>query len=220
MLGVLGFSVTAVLFFIFSYTIRTKNKKQQLVLRDYRRAYFLLGVTFYTYALGCISGTHRSLSLAILIGNVLLLAATINMMNILLLTNRYRVHALYATTYTGIIMIITRILYFYPTPYMQDRMLIFNSQRFVSFMLSASFLLVWLPVNLRIARMVTHGLGKDMNRIYAFLYYVATFSAIIFMLSKRPVTLVLSFVALSLSFLLLITSNSLINPEAKNHATE
>ncbi len=214
MLGVLGFSITGILFFIFSGTLFSKNAKQQLILNDYRRAYSLLGGTFLIYAIGCLSGKPRALSLTILIGNALLLVATLFVLNILLINNKYRVHAWYALTYVGIIMIFTRILYFYPKPYMQDRMLYFNSQRFVSFMLSAAFLLVWLPVNLRIARMLTHGMGQNIPKIYALLYYVATFSAIIFMLSKRPLTLVLSFVALSLSFVLLITSNMALNREA------
>ncbi|HSW37777.1 MAG TPA: hypothetical protein VLG37_05440 [Candidatus Saccharimonadales bacterium] len=89
---------------------------------------------------------------------------------------------------------------------MTDGILFFNSQRLVSFTLTAVFLLIWLPVNLRIAQMMTGNL-QSQTLIYKLLYTTATLSAAIFLLAKTPLAVSLSFTAISVSFLSLVVSN-------------
>jgi hypothetical protein len=88
---------------------------------------------------------------------------------------------------------------------MRNHVLFFNSQRAVSFTIAATFLLIWWPVNLQIARLVTRKV-QSLATTYTALYAVATLSAVIFLLSKTPLSVSLSFSALSVSFLALVIS--------------
>lgn len=208
MLAVLGFTITGLLFILFSLTMpKHPKKKSAALLDDFKKAYLFLAVAFLGYGLASVDGSTSVLAVSMIIGNALLLIGTLHMLRILVSRNANKKLILYLAAATGIALVLARILFFYPEPYMQDEILVFNTQRFVSFMLSALFLLVWLPVNLRVARMLTLKNVAGMDKLITLVYTAATFSAVIFILAKKPVTLALSFTAVSAAFVLLIAYN-------------
>jgi hypothetical protein len=219
MLAVLGFNVTGLLFYLFAVTITSSShKRTNRLIELYQYGYMFLSLTFFGYGIASVLQSPGALSLSVIIGNILLLAATLLMLAILFDGHKYKSVVLYGSAFLGAAMILVRIFYFYPEPYLEDSMLFFNSQRFISFLLSAIFLLIWLPVNLRISHHLSlRTKSEDLSRLYVYVYATATFSAVIFLLAKKPVTLILSFVAISTSFLMLTASNLYIrSTESRN----
>lgn len=216
MLAVLGFTVTGFLFLLFALSI--PNKKHSENILYFKISYILLAVAFFGYAVASQINSSATLARSMIIGNVWIFIATLFMLSIYLFKNKYKKYYIYMAALLAILLLVIRVVYFYPEPYIQDSILVFNSERFVSFLLSAIFLIIWLPVNLNIAKNIlkdTH--FEVLERQFAFMYTAATFSAIIFLLAKKPLTLALSFIALSLAFAMLIISNVLIVRSKESH---
>lgn len=188
---------------------KSKSKKISNVLDSYSFAYVLLSLAFFGFAIASVIGSAEALAMSVVVGDFLILAATCFISNILLQGNRYRIQVLAALAIVGVGATMFRVAYFYPEPYMTEGILFFNSQRFVNFTLSSIFLLLWLPVNLRIARLQltkrkeAHALASGLT--YA--YTVAIFAALIFILAKTPLVLVMSFTAMCACYLMLVVSN-------------
>ena len=210
MLATVGFGVTGILFIVFALTIRSlAGTKLKRILDRYALAYVLVACAFIFWSIASASGTHGILGFSVVVGDILLFIATLLLAGILLEGNANRKRWLYGAAIIGIALLVVRTVFFYPEPYMVNQVLFFISQRLVSFTLSSVFLFIWLPANLQIAHLVTRK-AQSIASIYKFLYAAATLSAVIFLLSKAPLTLVLSFTAISLSFLLLIISSKYI----------
>lgn len=209
MLAILGFSTTATLFLIYVLTLGSGySDRAKHTLQKYKFAFVLMAATFYGYAIACNIGTDRALSASVLIGNFLMLLASMLVLDILLSGKSYRRVLVVLFGFAGLVLIIVRARFFFPTPYLEDSILVFNSQRFVSFTLSAVFLGIWLPVSLHVSHLITMKAPNDLRKLAAYLYVGATLSAVIFLLAKAPITLALSFIVLSLSFLLMIILNA------------
>jgi hypothetical protein len=206
MLAVLGFGFTGILFIFFALSIGELSDK---VLKDtfkaYSRAYLLVAVAFIIWCLASIRGDKDILALSVVVGDALLLIATLLIISILFDASPHRKLWLYGAALTGTAALVIRTVFFYPEPFMRNHVLFFNSQRAVSFTIAATFLLIWWPVNLQIARLVTRKV-QSLATTYTALYAVATLSAVIFLLAKTPLSVSLSFSALSVSFLALVIS--------------
>lgn len=209
MLAVVGFVVTGILFAVFALTVKQLTfKGRESEFNHYSIAYWLLAIAFLGYGLASTTGTGSVLNIAVIFGNIILLAATLFILNILLRGEKTRKTWLIVAAVLSVAMVVLRVTKYYPTPVIDESMLFFNSPRFVSFALSSIFLLIWLPVNLRISRLVLAGAKiRQLDNIYPLAYAAATISAVIFLLSKKPHALILSFTAISLSFVMLITAN-------------
>jgi hypothetical protein len=207
MLATFGFGITGILFFLFALDIEALpfNKFMQ-TLRVYAQAYFLVAYAFILWSFASYINSSRFLAFSVVVGDILLAAATLLMLNILLGNKPNKKVLIYSAISVAVILLFVRVVYFYPTPYMIDQVLFFNSQRLVSFTIASAFLFIWFPVNLHMSDIVSQKV-PSMRRLYTFLYTAATLSAVIFLLSKAPLTLVLSFTAISISFLMLIISS-------------
>ncbi len=207
MLATLGFTVTGILFMLFALKVKPlADQKSKQIFNRYALAYMLLAVAFVLWGLASVNGTREVLALSVVIGDILLLAATILMIDILFANNPRKNLWLYGAAVTGAGLLIVRTVFFYPEPFMVDEILYFNSQRLVSFTIASVFLLIWLPVNLQIAHLLTRK-AQSLASTYTLLYTAASLSAVIFLLSKAPLTLALSFTAISVSVVGLIISN-------------
>ncbi|MBI1857029.1 hypothetical protein HY003_01270 [Candidatus Saccharibacteria bacterium] len=207
MLAALGFTTTGILFGIFAYRLRVLQQKQNLsVINNFAAAYILLGLAFLIWGAVSIVGDLDLLALSVIAGDALLLAATILMSNILFAKHRRKHLFVYGLAAAGVSLFLVRAFFFYPMPFMTDGILFFNSQRLVSFTITFAFLMIWLPVNLRMATMLTQK-TPSLAKLYSYMYTTATLAAVIFILAKAPMTVALSFTAISVSFLMLIISN-------------
>ncbi len=219
MLAVFGFVITGVFFAVFSQTFSKKLTKNNKIMKNYVRAYLALAAAFFGYGIASAFGTQSLLAASVMLGSVLLLVATLLLMDIFFTNHAHKKTILITAGVVGVALVLVRLFFFYPEPYMREDMLFFNSQRAVSFLLNAVFFTIWLPVNLHISRLVTYSAKvASFASTYAILHATATISAAMFLLAKKPVTLVLSFTALSIAFLLLIISNLFIlSVEKGNH---
>ena len=94
---------------------------------------------------------------------------------------------------------------------MRDGILIFNTQTIVAIAIGLIFALIWLPVNLRVAKMITHKIKQDnINTIYSGIYAAVTVAALIFLAARRTIVVILSFSAIIICFVMLIWSNILV----------
>jgi hypothetical protein len=206
MLATFGFGITGILFFIFGLSIETMGSaKLKPIFRTYAQAYILVSYAFILWSFASSTDSSRLLAFSVVIGDILLAVASILMLSILLNNNPNKKAWLYVAGLIIVSLLVVRTGFFYPKPYMTDGILFFNSQRLVSFTIASTFLLVWLPANLYMSDMVTHKV-QSLRYLYTFVYTAATLSAVIFLLAKAPLTVVLSFTAISISFLLLIIS--------------
>jgi hypothetical protein len=207
MLATVGFGVSSVLFFIFAMSVELlSTKKSQKILRIYAQAYMFVSYAFIFWALASAVNSSRLLAFSVVVGDILLAAATFLMLNVLLANNANKKSILYVSALVLASLLIVRVVYFYPEPYMTNGVLFFNSQRFVSFTIAFTFLFIWFPVNLQISDLLTYR-AQQLKTAYTYLFTAATLSAVIFLLAKAPLTVVMSFTAISISFLMLIISS-------------
>jgi hypothetical protein len=207
MLATIGFGVSSILFFIFAMSVELlSTKKSQKILRIYAQAYMFVSYAFIFWALASAVNSSRLLAFSVVVGDILLAAATFLMLNILLANKANKKSILYVSALVLASLLIVRVVYFYPEPYMTNGVLFFNSQRFVSFTIAFTFLFIWFPVNLQISDLLTYR-AQQLKTAYTYLFTAATLSAVIFLLAKAPLTVVMSFTAISISFLMLIISS-------------
>jgi hypothetical protein len=100
------------------------------------------------------------------------------MLNVLLANNANKKSILYVSALVLASLLIVRVVYFYPEPYMTNGVLFFNSQRFVSFTIAFTFLFIWFPVNLQISDLLTYR-AQQLKTAYTYLFTAATLSAVI-----------------------------------------
>jgi hypothetical protein len=116
-------------------------------------------------------------------------------------------------------LLYVRITQYPPDPYMHNGILVFNPQTQVALAIGLLFFLVWLPVSLKVARIVTHIIKQDgIYRTYAAIYVVSAISALLFLVSRRLITIIISFAVVGICFVMLIQSNLLIAKlQGKHH---
>jgi hypothetical protein len=101
---------------------------------------------------------------------------------------------------------------------MRDGILIFNTQTAAALVLAGIFAIIWLPVNLKVAKLITHKAGLDnISSMYSAVYIAATIAALIFLAARRTITVLLSFAAIGICFVMLIRSNMLIAKLSEKH---
>lgn len=217
MLAVWGFILTGICFAIFAYTFNSLVvNKTNLKLNSFSYAYYCLALALLTWGVASAIGGEELLRNSVIIGNGFLLLGTLFMVDLLLSSkNRYW---LWFAELAVIGLLIIRAAYFSPAPYMKDGILIFNTQTIVAIVLAGIFALVWLPVNLRVAKLITHKVGQDsITSMYSAIYVAATIASLIFLAARRTITVVLSFTAIGICFAMLIRSNMLIAKLTESH---
>lgn len=218
MLAEIGFLVTGVCFAMFAYTFKTfVINKTKLALGQFAWAYFFLALALLTWGIAVAIGGGLLLRNSVFVGDFFLLCGTLLMLDLLLGVNR-RFWLMLAAA-AGLLLLNYRSRHYPPHPYMDGSVMIFNTQTPVAISLGLMFLLVWLPANLKVAKQVTGRIKEDgLSNIYSYIYIAATISALVFIASRRVFTVVLSFIALGICFLMLLASNILVDVTEGDHA--
>jgi hypothetical protein len=208
-LATLGFVVTSIFFAAFAATFDSfVLKSTSLKLRSFACAYYFLALAFAVWGISALLGDASLLAYSVIVGNVLLLLATLCMVAVWLQGNKSLVPIIVGASLAGLLLIGARIMFDWPAPYMSEGVLIFNSSQPVSLLLTAVFVLVWLPVNVRVARKVATIIGvAGFDKIYTYIYAFATAAAVIFLNAERVPIVILSFLIVTVCFAMLLASN-------------
>lgn len=210
MLATLGFTITGLCFGIFAFTFNNLVvHKAKLKLSQFSYGYYSLALAFIIWGIASAIGGSTLLKHSVLVGDGLLLLGTLFMLDVWLGKKHRAWLGLAAVVSVALLYI--RISHFTPSPYMRSGILIFNTQTAVAVVLGLIIALIWLPVNLRVAKLVTQKIGQgEIAFIYSAMYTAATVAALIFLVARRTIVVVLSFIAIGVCFAMLITSNMLV----------
>jgi hypothetical protein len=210
MLAEIGFLVTGVCFAMFAYTFKTiVIKKTKLALDQFAWAYLFLALALVTWGIAVSIGGDLLLRNSVYVGDFFLLCGTLLMAD-LLLGKKYR-YWMAVLAGAGLLLLNYRIGHYVAQPRMNGQVLLFNTQTPVAIALGLMFVGIWLPANLKVAKQITHYIKEEsLSDIYSYIYIAATISALVFIASRRVLTVVLSFVALGVCFLMLLASNMLV----------
>lgn len=210
MLATLGFTITGLCFGIFAYTFnRLVVHRAKLKLSQFSYGYYSLALAFLIWGVVAAIGGSTLLKNSVIVGDSLLLIGTLFMLDIWLGNKRRAWLGLAAIVSLALVYI--RVSHFTPSPYMRSGVLIFNTQTAVAITLGLIIALIWLPVNLKVAKQVTQKIGQsEIAFIYSAMYTTATISALIFLVARRTIIVVLSFIAIGVCFAMLIMSNMLV----------
>ncbi len=207
-LAFIGFFITGAVFAIYAYTFYSlAEKKLPVFLKNYAFAYFALALAFLIWAFAALN--NNFLVNSVIIGNILLLLGSIFLLNVLFNNNKnIRILSIVVGIILSLAFIWMRLNYYQPTPFMSDGVLIFNTQKIISIILSSIFVFIWLPANLVAAKKVTANIPiQGMSFAYSFIYGISTIAAIFFIAFKTVPMVITSFVTLGICFAMLIYSN-------------
>lgn len=212
MLAVIGFTLTGLIVLAFAATFdRYIIQPHKLGIWQFSAAYYCLACALLLWGMASSVNDPRFLQFSVMAGNGLLLMAT-GLLASLVIPRKYLQDLAVIGSLIGALLLSARAIYFLPEPAMRDGILLFNTQVPVQIAISAAFALIWLPVNVRIAEMVTSVAKQpSMQQLYVSLYVAATITALLFLSARRFIVIVLSFAMIGLLFLLLTASNYVVH---------
>lgn len=211
-LATVGFISAGLFFIVFAYTFFSlTEKKLPKVLRHFSYAYISLASAFIVWGIAAFIGEQRILNQSVTMGNILLLLSTFFLLNFYFADNKRKYPILGGWIILSVLFLWWRVVYFFPQPVLLDGILVFNTPLPVSAVLGLIILSIWLPANLKVAKVITEKLKKnELSFIYASVYVLATFAALLFLAAKTTLVIILSFAVLVISFIILIASNFLV----------
>lgn len=213
-LATIGFTVTGIFFGIYAYTFYLLViKKLRSSLESFSYAYFSLSLAFLIWGGATFMGDQNILNISVIIGNALLLLGTIFLLNLWFENNKsLRGITIIGCVILSLVFLWWRISYFYPQPTLLNGILLFNTQLPVAILLGLIFLLIWLPTSIKVGKIISRTLRIDsLSFIYSSIYVMATIAALIFIAARTIPMIVISFVGISLCFVMLLTSNIFID---------
>lgn len=224
MLATIGFLTAAVLLLLFAYTFYRLIKDSDKDLRAFGLAYFLIAAAFLMWGSLSLVNSTGALARSVLIGDALLLAASIFAASIFI-PSKWKNPALAVLAAIAVILLYARSKYYYPVPSLKQGILFFNTQRPIAVLLSAIVVIAWLPACMKAARIVTGRSG--LQRYYSLFvstYALTVIAAVLFIQARRRTVVIYAFIAFAVSILLLLVSNVLAqnntNDAKANHAAE
>ncbi|HWB39446.1 MAG TPA: hypothetical protein VG604_04405 [Candidatus Saccharimonadales bacterium] len=208
MLAAIGFIITGGLVTAFAETFeRIVARPHKLNLWQFSAAYYALGLALMVWGIASLTNTSQILQFSVYVGDALLLAGSVLLLS-LVTPSKYYQKVLLIEVFVALVLLATRATYYQPEPAMKDGILLFNTQWPVAAVLGAAFTLIWLPVNVRVAQIVTAATKlKGVGQLYVSLYVGAVLAALFFLSSKRFAAVVLSFMTIGVVFALLVASN-------------
>lgn len=212
-LAFIGFGITGIFFWIYSYTFYSLLAKKIVLLKNFAYAYFSLSLAFLVWGIATLVGNQNILNLSVIIGNIFLLVATLFLLKIKLHESRsLKDIGLKMGIVISLILLLLRIVYFPPKPILSDGILIFNTDLPVAFILGLIILLIWLPTNIKVAKIVTEKLKiQEVSFIYSSIYIMATIATLIFISARTIPVIILSFTSIAICFAMLIVSNIVVD---------
>jgi hypothetical protein len=212
MLASLGFISAAVLFGIFSWTFKSiVIKKTGLKLDQFAYAFGFVGAAFLVWGLACAFGSVTAIQKSVIVGDELLLAATVLLIDLAFRSNRYRSAIVVGSSIGALGLIWLRTMHYFPQASLSGGILYFNTQRPVELLLSALIVLVWLPICLVVAGQVASRVTIDkISTLFATAYVAVLFIALIFIEAKRRSVIIATFLGLLICFALLLSTNFIV----------
>lgn len=199
----IGFGIGSLLFAGYAYSLHTYSVSGR-ISPHHSFAYYLLALASLFWSLAAISGNHSFINLSILISNGLILLGSVLLLQALV----NKKFILPVAGVLSLILLIVRIVYFFPAAFLSEGILIFNTQLLVSIIYSVLFIGIWLPANVTLG----HTIGS-LAKVPEFALLLKSLSglsviAAVFMLAARtPPVVAGAFIALSLCYLVLIIVN-------------
>jgi hypothetical protein len=221
MLATFGFCVVAIFFAIFAFTFRSMVANRVLVgLRRFSYSYYLLALAFVIWAAASANGSGQVLQWSVVVGDGLLLLATFLLLDIVI-GPRFRPVWIPLSLVAIAALLYVRIAFFFPNPYLTDGVLVFNAQTPVATALAVAFAFIWLPINAHVARKVANETGLSaLWMTYLVIYSSAAVGAVVFLSARRPVVVILSFLAIGACFTVLIASNFLVKKMVESNGSQ
>ncbi len=203
-LATIGFVFGGILFFLYSHSLQ-RYASSHISFCYYRWAYRLLATTFILWGIAALCGNQHFLNISILIGNAFILIGSVLLLTVL--TPRKSV--MIFGTLVAVTLFIVRWLHFPPAPYMQEGILVFNTQVYVSAVYVVLFLIIWLPANLLVGKIVgSHGKVSGFTQLVQGLYGLSILAALCMPIARTPVVTAGAFMTLVLCYAVLIKVNT------------
>lgn len=225
MLAAIGFITTGILVTVFADTFdRHVAKPYKLHIWQFSAAYYSLALALMIWGVASLTQDSQILRFAVLAGDGWILAGSVLLLS-LVNYRKYYYELLLVEVSLAITLLCTRAVFYSPAPVVRDGLLYFNTQRPAAIAIGALFALVWLPVNVLVAKLVTDRAKlTGLNQLYTSLYVGAVLAALFFLGARRAAAVVVSFSGVALMFLLLIFSNLVVRKgnrkQEKAHATK
>lgn len=202
-LASIGFTVGAALFVAYAYSLKS-YKNAGDIPRSYIWAYYLLALTFLNWGIAAINGSQNILNASVLAGNIFMLAGTVLLTTMIV----NKKGTLPSAAIIATILFIARILYAPPAPYMQDGILIFNTNSIVSAIYAILFIGIWLPANLKVGKVVGEkGRVPEFTKLLRLLFALSIIAAIFMPVARTPAVVTGAFVTLIVCYVVLIVVN-------------
>lgn len=203
MLGAIGFTSAALLFFWYGLSARNTNKLPSIRNQSYAGAYIFLALACVTWAITLIFGDN-ALDKGVLVGDLFVIIGTVLMIDSISKAN-YRAISTLGSLLLGIMAFIARIKYFSPNAYINDGILVFNSAKTVTVIFTAMFVLIWFPITMRFVREVLTASKLDyLVKAGVFSCVLAVFGVTGFVSSKKKSEVIAYFVILCSAYASLI----------------
>ncbi len=210
-LAVLGFITAGILLGLFGLTfIYLIGRDTKSSIKDFGYAYICVSVAFFIWGFAAFSGNKNFLNTSVLMGNALFFLGTLFLISTNIGISKNIKLAGFAAVAT--LFFVLRLSYFPPAPTMIDGILVFNTQLPIAIILGLMVLGVWLPVSIKVGRILANGLNlPNFSYIFSSMYVLATISLILFLAARSTNGLIISFIGLLISLMILLTSNFIID---------
>lgn len=209
MLGIIGFLALGILAILYAYTFSINFKLVPVrEKRLFASAFGLLGMCAFIW-MGTFFVNESFVNELVYLTDVLLVIATGCMLAIFVDISRPIIFTLVTTL--GATLLALRAYAVPSEAYISNGILNFNLPREVAFGFGLLFLIIWLPANIKIVEMA---LRNSTLRIYKNSVHVLFISnvlmACLFLSAQREIMIIITFVSITVLFLLLSISNILI----------
>jgi hypothetical protein len=206
MLGIIGFLAAGIIFVAYANSLQARVKKVKGIRRDSLvAAYAWLGAACFLWAVGIALG-NDFLQSSVIAGDVAVLASTALLADSVV-AEQYRRPAVYGYALAAAAFIGLRVFWYLPNAAIINGVLVFNSPKVIAAVFGALILGAWLPLNLYIGRRLNVHYPAPMQSAYSLAFIVAALSTLLFLSSRHPGTLVVTFAALCCAFASLIGIN-------------
>lgn len=204
MWGFFGFGTAALVFALFAIV---SNKvilkpKETFGIKQFSYAFVLMVGAFAGWAFACVFGDGYSLLPSLVVGDILLIAASFLMLDAYV-SPKFRLYTRLLSLLVAAVFFYYRFDYFDANPVMQNSVYIFNTPRVLAVFLAFIFAGCWLVSNLKFGKIIFN-LNKKYSDFWT-IYYVANIFAFVgfsgFIIARRPITVIISFGIIVFSYL-------------------
>ena len=220
MWGVIGFGFAALVFAFFAFTVQKEliKKSEHFNSKHFAIGMYIAAGACLLWAIAALLNSSSALSASIIVGDVLLVAATLYILNAWI-SDENRWPAIVGVGLVGIFFVLARIFIFTPNAYMRDGLLFLNTPRLLAALLVVMFFSIWFIANYRFFKIVSErlriipGIGQ-----ITYIFNIAAFVGICgFLIARKPLTIVISFITFTLCYLFLTYVVIVARKEALHH---